>query len=74
MVPFVVLQEFAMSAFQPGVNRGLIVVLHMSFLALFAVLAFLNFLLSFSNIHIWLLTASNVILYCLIVWYKVLYL
>ena len=65
-----VLSEFAESAFQPGVNRGLIVVLHASFIVLLVVLMFLNILLSFSNIHIWILLSISIGLYASITWYN----
>jgi hypothetical protein len=61
--------EFAASAFQPGVNRGLIVVLHASFILLLAVLMFLNLLTSFANIHVWALIGLSTGLYASVIWY-----
>lgn len=64
-----ILREFAASAFQPGVNRGLVVVLHAAFILLLAVLMFLNLLMSFTNIHIWALICLSTGLYTSIIWY-----
>lgn len=69
---FDILSEFAASAFQPGVNRGLIYVLHTSFIALIAVLLFLNVLLEFKNPHVWALLAITSALYYAIIWYTLL--
>lgn len=65
---FDILGEFAASAFQPGVNRGLIYVLHASFLSLVVVLLFLNVLLEFKNLHVWALLGITSVLYSAIIW------
>jgi hypothetical protein len=68
-----VLSEFGVSAFEPGINRGLLVVMHFAFISLFMVLLLLNALLAFRNVHVWALLGVSSCLYAAVLWYSVLW-
>lgn len=63
-----ILQDLIMSVFEPGVNRGLLLVMHASFIGLLFSLLFLMVLTEGKNIHVWLLLFITVLLYGTIVW------
>lgn len=64
-----ILGEFAQSAFVPGVNRGLLAVLHVVFVMLLLTLASLIVLTGLTNVHTWALLGLAVGLYTSLLWY-----
>ena len=64
-----ILGEFAQSAFVPGVNRGLLVVLHAVFIMLILTLVSLIILTGLTNVHTWALLGLAVGLYTALFWY-----
>ncbi len=71
---FDILQEFCASAFQPGVNRGLMIMIHAVFICLIFTMLFLHVMTGFSNIHVWILSAGSTGLYFSLLWYLFAYL
>lgn len=65
-----ILEDFWKSVFEPGVNKGLLVVMHAAFIGLMLTLLFLLVLTNFVNPHIWVLLISSLGLYLSILWYK----
>jgi uncharacterized membrane protein len=64
-----IVEDFWMSVFEPGVNRGLLVVMHAAFIGLVLTLVFLLVLTNFANPHLWVLLVSSIGLYLSMLWY-----
>lgn len=47
--------DFVLSIFEPGVNRGVVVVLHSAFVSLILTLIYLVFLTGGKNIHVYVM-------------------
>ena len=69
-----ILWDIIGSIFEPGVNTGLMVAIHFSFLSLLAVHLWLIYLTEGREIHVWGLMALNLVLYpCLLVFISLAY-
>lgn len=64
-----VLFDVASSIFEPGVNHGVMVVIHGAFGSLFLVQLWLLYLTDGTSVHVWLLTLLNMILYPAVLWF-----
>ncbi|KAJ2370091.1 hypothetical protein H4S02_002068 [Coemansia sp. RSA 2611] len=65
-----VFRDVINSIFEPGVNRGVLVVMNCAFLGLFAILVYLLFATRF-NLHVCALTVIAVLLFASIQWFIV---
>ncbi|KAJ2714055.1 hypothetical protein H4R19_001931 [Coemansia spiralis] len=63
-----VFRDVVDSIFEPGVNRGVLVVMNGAFVGLFAILGYLLFATRL-NLHVCLLTAIAVLLFASIQWF-----
>lgn len=63
-----IVEDFWKSVFEPGVNKGLLVVMHAAFIGLVLTLVFLLVLTNFVNPHIWVLLVSSIGLYLSMLW------
>jgi hypothetical protein len=63
-----ILEDLVMSLWEPGVNRGLLILLHGAFIALLCSLLWMLWLTGGNNTHVWILTVIAVSLYATIVW------
>ena len=69
-----ILLDIVCSIFEPGVNPGLRLAIHFSFLSLFAVHFWLIYLTSGRELFVWGLVALNLILYpCLLIFIELAY-
>jgi hypothetical protein len=59
-----------MSILEPGVNRGVIIMMHVTFISLIISLLCTLVLTEAHNIHVWMLLLISILLYGSIVWYK----
>lgn len=63
-----ILQDIVNSIFEPGVNRGVLLIMNASFLGLFLILLYLLYATSF-NIHVCLLFLLSLLLFISIQWF-----
>lgn len=63
-----VLEDVFMSVFEVGVNRGVILVMHGTFVGLVGALLLLAAMTAGQNVHVWILLAITLFLYLAIVW------
>ena len=65
-----IIEDIVMSILEPGVNRGVIIMMHVTFIALLGSLLCTLALTEARNIHVWILLVIAALLYGSIVWYK----
>ncbi|KAI9477543.1 ER protein Pkr1-domain-containing protein [Coemansia mojavensis] len=63
-----VFRDVINSIFEPGVNRGVMVVMNCAFMGLFAILVYLMFATRF-NLHVCALSAIAILLFASIQWF-----
>lgn len=61
--------EIIASIYEPGINRGLLVLMHLSFLTLLVSLAVMLWMTRGRNVHVLILAVIAASLYAIIVWY-----
>ncbi|PJF17273.1 hypothetical protein PSACC_02890 [Paramicrosporidium saccamoebae] len=61
-------QDILASVWEPGVNNGLLLLMHLSFIILLASLLVMLWV-DRTNIHVWILTVISTLLYGTMVWF-----
>ena len=61
-------EEILASVLEPGINRGLLILMHVSFLTLIFSLLGLLWATDFRNLHVWILATIAVFLYATMTW------
>lgn len=70
MAPRGILQDILYSLFEPGVNRGVLILMHGTFFCLLISLVWMIAMSDGRDIHQWILLILTLALYATLIWYQ----